>query len=78
MDGAYRTVRSGLRKRGWVEQDYRKATPTSGQEPQEVGVASDDSDCDDYEEEVYSDEEEYGMMVSRRPIRSLDYLQSFL
>lgn len=73
LDGAYRTVRNGLRKRGWVEQDYGKATPTSGQRRQEMGVASDDSDCDDYVEEVYSDEEEYCMMV-RRPIRLLDCL----
>ncbi len=67
MDGAYRTVRNGLRKRGWVEQDYRKARPKSAQRIQEVGVASDDSDYDDYVEEVYSDEEEYSMMV-RQPI----------
>ena len=69
MDG-YRLVRQGLRRRGWVEQDYHKATPTSSPKKtmakSEEGVASDDSDCGDdlcEDEEVYSDEEEYGMMV---------------
>ena len=68
MDGAYRTIRHGLRKRGWVEQAYRKATSSkkTALKP-EGGMASDNSDCDEFEEEeeVYSDEEEYSMMVRK-------------
>lgn len=74
MDGAYRMIRHGLRKRGWVEQDYRKATsPKKATHKSEGGVASDNSDCDEFEEEeeVYSDEDEYSMMVRNLGVNCL-------
>lgn len=68
-DGAYRSIRNGLRRRGWVEQDYinRRGNPSSSPKRtpvktervggQQVGVASDDSDYDD-DNDPFQDEEE--------------------
>ena len=68
-DGAYRSIRNGLRRRGWVEQDYanRRGNPFSGPKRTpvktergcvtQVGVVSDDSDYDD-ENDPFQDEEE--------------------